>query len=158
MARWKRRELEQAFEAYQAAALKGAQTGDWSDWAGCFTEDATYFEHHYGRFWGRERIHAWISDTMGKWPASEMKAFPVTWYSIDVDKGWVICEVMNRMRDLGDGAIYQEPNITILHYGGNGLFRYEEDAYNPHNMGVMIGHWIAAEKALAGGQGETVEA
>ena len=146
MARWKRKELEQAFETYQTAALKGARDKDWTDWANCFTEDVTYFEHHYGRFWGRERVLAWISETMSQWPASEMQAFPVSWYSVDVDKGWVICEVMNRMRDLGDGQIYQEPNITILHYAGNGRFKYEEDAYNPNNMGVMIGQWINAKK------------
>ena len=46
MARWKRKELEQAFDKYQAAALKGAQTKDWTDWANCFTADASYFEHH----------------------------------------------------------------------------------------------------------------
>ena len=40
--------IEQAFDRYQAAALKGAQQGDWRDWADMFTLDATYFEHHYG--------------------------------------------------------------------------------------------------------------
>lgn len=158
MARWKRKELEKAFDAFQAAALKGAREGDWTDWANCFTEDATYIEHHYGRFWGRERILNWITATMAKWPASQMTAFPVSWYSIDVDKGWIICEIMNRMRDLGDGEIYQDPNMTILHYAGNGLFKYEEDIYNPQNMGAMIGRWIAAEKALANDKDEVTEA
>ena len=52
------------------------------------------------------------------------------------------------MEDLGDGNIYEEPNITILHYAGNGLFKYEEDAYNPNNMGVMIGQWLTAKKVI----------
>ena len=147
MARWTREEIESAFDKFQAAALKGGQTGDWGDWGNCFTEDATYFEHNYGRFWGRATITAWITSTMKRAPASDMTAFPVTWYSIDLDKGWVICEVMNRMRDLGDGEIYQEPNITILHYAGNGLFKYEEDAYNPANMGKMIQRWLSARAA-----------
>lgn len=146
MARWQREEIEQAFDKFQEAALKGAQSGDWSEWANCFTEDATYFEHHYGKFWGRQKILTWITETMKPFPVSEMTAFPVSWYSIDVDKGWVFCEVMNRMSDLGDGKIYQEPNLTILHYAGNGLFSYEEDAYNPNNMGAMIGEWLKAKK------------
>ncbi len=158
MARWKRKELEEAFENYQAAALKGARTGDWSDWADCFTEDATYFEHHFGRFWGRERIHQWISDTMKQWPNNHMTAFPVSWYSIDTRRGWIFCEVMNRMEDLGDGMIYQEPNITILHYAGRGRFKYEEDAYNPKNMGAMVAAWIKAKKALEATQGQTTQA
>ncbi|MCB1844970.1 MAG: nuclear transport factor 2 family protein, partial [Halioglobus sp.] len=66
--------------------------------------------------------------------------------SIDENRGWIFCEVMNRMEDLGDGKIHQEPNITILHYAGNGLFKYEEDAYNPQNMGTMISAWITAKK------------
>lgn len=155
MGRWSRTELEGAFDRYQEAALKGAQTKDWRDWAQCFTEDATYVEHHYGRFWGRERILQWITDTMTTWPASHMTAFPVSWYSVDEDKGWIICEVMNRLEDIGDGKIHQEPNLTVLHYAGNGLFSYEEDAYNPQNMGATIGAWIKARKAMqerAGGE------
>jgi hypothetical protein len=147
MSRWSREEIETAFDKYQAAAHKGGQTGDWRSWANCFTEDATYFEHHFGRFWGRERIFNWITDTMKQFPNNEMTAFPITWYSIDVDKGWIFCEVMNRMQDLGDGKIYQEPNITILHYAGNGLFSYEEDAYNPANMGVMVKAYLDAKAA-----------
>lgn len=148
MGRWSREELEQTFDSYQAAALKGAQTGDWRDWADMFTEDATYFEHHFGKFWGRESIFQWITETMKPFPACDMTAFPITWYIIDEERGWIICEVMNRMKDLGDGKIHQEPNITILHYAGNGLFSYEEDAYNPHNFGVMIGQWLDAKKCL----------
>ncbi len=52
------------------------------------------------------------------------------------------------MEDLGNGKIYEEPNITILHYAGDGMFKYEEDAYNPQNMGTMIGAWITDKKAL----------
>ncbi len=146
MARWTRDEIEAALDKFRAAALKGGKTGNWRDWANCFTEDVTYFEHHYGKFWGRERVFEWITETMGQYPADQMDAFPMTWYSIDEDRGWVFCEVMNRMRDLGDGEIYEEPNLTILHYAGNGLFSYEEDAYNPANMGKMIKRWIDAQK------------
>ncbi|PLW68870.1 nuclear transport factor 2 family protein [Pseudohalioglobus lutimaris] len=148
MGRWTRDELEHAFDRYQAAALKGAQEGDWRDWADMFTVDATYFEHQYGRFWGRENIYQWISKTMGAFPASSMTAFPIRWYSIDEDKGWVICEVLNRMQDLGDGQIYEEPNLTVLHYAGNGLFSYEEDAYDRKRMGEMIVRWLKTKERL----------
>ncbi|MCB1704009.1 MAG: nuclear transport factor 2 family protein [Halioglobus sp.] len=148
MGRWTREELETAFDKYQAAALKGAQQGDWRDWADMFTEDATYFEHQYGRFWGREAIYNWICGVMKPYPASSMTAFPIRWYSIDEEKGWIICEVLNRMEDLGNGEIYEEPNITILHYAGNGRFRYEEDAYDRQRMGAMVVRWMQASKAI----------
>ncbi|MDQ3293939.1 MAG: nuclear transport factor 2 family protein, partial [Actinomycetota bacterium] len=35
---------------------------------------------------------------------------------------------------------------TVLHYAGDGLWSYEEDAYNPANMGEMVTGWIAARK------------
>ncbi len=148
MGRWSREELEEAFDRYQAAALKGAVEGDWRDWADMFTVDATYFEHQYGRFWGREAIYDWINRTMEPFPANCMKAFPIRWYSIDEDKGWIICEVLNRMEGLGDGEIYEEPNITILHYAGQGLFRYEEDAYDRQRMGQMVVRWVQAKKRI----------
>jgi len=151
MGRWSREELEQAFDKFQAAALKGAQEGDWRDWADTFTLDATYFEHQYGRFWGRENIYQWISKTMSAFPASSMTAFPIRWYSIDEDKGWIICEVLNRMQDLGDGEIYEEPNLTVLHYAGNGLFSYEEDAYDRKRMGDMVVRWLKAKERLEQG-------
>lgn len=150
MGRWSREELESAFDRFQEAALKGGQDGDWRDWANMFTDDATYFEHQYGHFWGRENIFNWISKTMAEFPASSMTAFPIRWYSVDEDKGWIICEVLNRMADLGDGNIYEEPNITILHYAGNGLFSYEEDAYDRKRMGEMVVRWIKAKERLVG--------
>lgn len=149
MGRWASTEIQRAFDHYQAAALKGAQQGDWRDWADMFTLDATYFEHQYGRFWGREAIYEWITGVMQPFPANSMVAFPITWHTIDEDRGWVICEVMNRMEDLGDGKIYQEPNITILHYAGNGLFKYEEDAYDRQRMGEMVVRWIKAKERLS---------
>ena len=78
-----------------------------------------------------------------------MTAFPVVWYSIDVEKGWVFAEIMNRMQDLGDRKIHEEANITILHYAGNGLFSYEEDAYNPHNFGEMLKAYEASKAKMA---------
>lgn len=147
--RWCREEIEEAFDRYQAAALKGARLADWRDWADMFTLDATYFEHQYGRFWGRETIYKWISKVMASVPHNGMQAFPVEWYSIDEDKGWVICKVLNRMQDLGDGEIYEEPNITILHYAGGGKFSYEEDAYDRQRMGQMVLRWLAAREKMS---------
>jgi hypothetical protein len=77
-----------------------------------------------------------------------MTAFPIRWYSVDEEKGWIICEVLNRMEDLGDGIIYEEPNITILKYAGDGQFRYEEDAYDRQRMGEMVVRWMKAKEKI----------
>ncbi len=61
MGRWTRKELEDQAHHYRLTARKSATSGDWSHWANLFTEDATYVEHHFGRFCGRDAIYRWIS-------------------------------------------------------------------------------------------------
>jgi hypothetical protein len=138
---WDRAELEEAFEGYQATVRHAVAERNWSLYADMFTEDAEYNEHAYGRFHGRDEIRDWIVRTMTTFPGSAMVSFPMSWYVLDDDRGWIICEVQNVMADPGDGEIHQEPNITILHYAGDGLFSYEEDAYNPGRYGPMVIGW-----------------
>jgi hypothetical protein len=145
MGRWHRDELEEAFDKYREAARKGSSTGDWEDWVNCFTPDGTYIEHVDGDFWGRDSIRKWINELMAPWPICEMTAFIFDWYTIDEDKGWIITRVMNRMNDLGDGRIYEERNMTILRYAGNGMFSGQEDVYNPANFEKMITEWVMAK-------------
>jgi hypothetical protein len=51
------------------------------------------------------------------------------------------------MIDPGDGGVYEEANITVLHYAGDMHFSYEEDVYNPAKFGDMIQAWMAAREA-----------
>lgn len=148
MGDWTRDELEAAFVAYQEAAAKAGRTGDWAAWADQFTEDAVYVEHHYGRFEGREAIRTWISQTMADFPGRDMPAFPVGWYVLDEERGWIVCQVLNRMADPGDGSVHEMDNITILHYAGDGLWSYEEDVYNPAHFATMVSGWIQRRREL----------
>lgn len=151
MGQWSRAELEREFTEYQRRAAEAGASGDWVPWADQFTPDARYVEHHYGTFEGRDAIRAWITETMAAWPGREMPEFPVRWYVIDEDRGWVVCEVLNRMADPGDGSIHEAANITILHYAGDGQWSYEEDVYNPAHFATMLGEWSARKAELAGG-------
>jgi hypothetical protein len=141
MGRFTRGELEEAFAAFQRAAATAGATGEWGAWADQFTEDATYVEHHYGRFEGREAIRAWITETMASFPGNRMPEFPVDWYVVDEERGWIVCQLENRMADPGDGSVHQASNITILHYAGDGRWSYEEDVYNPAHFVTMLAGW-----------------
>ena len=138
MGQWSRAEIEAAFVEYQRRAAEAGASGDWRAWAEQFTEDATYVEHLYGEFTGRQAIHDWISATMSEYPGRDMPEFPIEWYVIDEERGWVVCQVWNRMRDPGDGTIHQEYNFTLLKYAGDGQWSYEEDIYNPMRFGTML--------------------
>ena len=111
MGNWTREELQQAHDEYVAAAHEAGRTRDWTIWADRFTDDATYVEHHYGTFAGKQAITDWIVATMGEWPNSEMTEFPHNWCVCDEERGRWICEIENRFDDPGDGQVYE---ITAL--------------------------------------------
>ena len=75
---------------------------------------------------------------MAEWPNSEMKSFPHAWCVCDEERGWWVCRIENRFEDPGDGEVYEEHNITVLHYAGDNQWSYEEDAYNPANFGETV--------------------
>ena len=83
---------------------------------------------------------------MSPWPAREMTAFPIAWYTIDEDRGCVVAQVWNRMIDPGDGSLHQSYNFTLLKYAGNMKWSFEEDVYNPAHFAQMIKGWMARKK------------
>ena len=147
MTRWSRAELEAAFEHYQQTVRRAASTGDWALFSELFVDDADYIEHAYGQFSGRAEIRDWIIRTMTTFPGSAMVAFPISWYVVDEERGWIVCEVQNVMADPGDGSVHQEPNITILRYAGDHLFASEEDVYNPARYLPMVQAWARVADA-----------
>jgi hypothetical protein len=144
---WTRDEIEQAFAHYQSVAAACGAEQQWRAWAELFTEDATYVEHHYGETHGREAIYEWIQSTMNQPIADEMTEFPIEWYVIDESRGWVVCQVWNRMKDPGDGKVYQAYNFTLLKYAGNNQWSYEEDIYNPLKFQEMMTEWMTVKAA-----------
>jgi len=154
MGKWSRSELEEAFANYQRLALRAGTHGEWDEWAEQFTEDATYVEHLYGTLGGREAIRRWITGTMAQAVNREMKYFPIEWYVIDEERGWVVCQVWNRMADPGDGSLHQAYNFTLLKYAGDMQWSYEEDIYNPEHFKQMVRGWLERKKQISqGGEG-----
>ncbi len=134
-------EIEQAFAAYQSTVAEIAQTGEWSRFADMFTHDATYEEHAYGTFTGREQIRGWVVETMTSFPGNTMSSFPIAWHVVESSTSRVICEVRNLMPDPGDGSAHEASNLTILTYAGDGLWSREEDVYNPMRFAKMSVRW-----------------
>jgi uncharacterized protein (TIGR02246 family) len=148
-------ELQNAFDGYVSAVEEITRTGDWARFADLFAEDATYIEHAYGTFTGREEIRAWIVKTMTTYPGNEMVGFPPAWYVLDPDHDRVVCEIRNLMRDPGDGSVHEQSNITILTHAGDGLWVCEEDVYNPQKFADMVRDWsrVARDRGTLSAEG-----
>lgn len=151
MGEWSRQEIEAAFAGYQDVSARAARTGDWNEWADLFTEDVHYVEHLYGEMHGREAVREWITETMTTPPGSDMDAFPVAWYVIDEERGWVVMCVWNRFRDPGDGSVHQAYNFSLLKYAGDGKWSYEEDIYNPATFGTALRAWTTRKAEIESG-------
>ena len=144
MGKVSRQELEEAFARYNEARIESQNTNDWSIWANCFTEDAHYIEHAYGEMHGRKAISDWICKVMAPFPDM---TFPQDWVVYDEENGAVVFQLQNRLPHPTDpdGEPFQFPNWTRLVYGGNGLWKSEEDVYNPaFKANETIKAWIEA--------------
>jgi uncharacterized protein (TIGR02246 family) len=150
-------ELEDAFVRYQSAVVDIVASGDWASFADLFTEDATYEEHAFGTFTGREAIRAWVVETMTSFPGNTMYSFPIAWHVLDEPTQRVICEVRNLMPDPGDGSVHEASNLTILTYGRDGLWSCEEDVYNPMRFARMSVGWakVANEHGRLSEEGQS---
>jgi hypothetical protein len=133
--------LQSGFDRYVATVEEICASRDWSAFADMFTADATYCEHVYGDFTGREEIRPWIVKTMTTFPGSEMVGFPAEWVVLDPPTNRVICNIRNIMRDPGDGSVHEASNITILTFDDDGNLIREEDIYNPQRFADMVRDW-----------------
>ena len=144
MGRYAREEILEAFERYNEARDAASRTGDWSLWAEVFTEDAHYVEHAYGEFHGRRAIEEWITGVMAPFPNM---TFPQDWWALDEENDAIVFQCQNQFpppRDAG-GEPFQFPTWTRIVYGGGGLWKSEEDVYNPaRDAPRVLEAWQAA--------------
>ena len=143
-----RDELAEAFARFEQTVARAAQTRDWDPWVDQYTEDVEYVEHAAGTMHGREQVRPWIWKTMESFPGNHMTAFPSLWTVIDEASGRVLCELDNPMRDPGDGTIISATNISIVTYAGDGLWRRQEDIYNPLRFVSAAMKWCKKAKEL----------
>lgn len=146
--RFTRAELAEAFATFEATVDAAARTRDWDAWVAHYTPDVDYIEHAMGTMKGRDEVREWIYRTMTAFPGSHMTAFPSLWSVIDEERGRVIVELDNPMRDPGDGTIISATNISIVTYAGDGMWSRQEDIYNPLRFLAAGMKWCKKAQAL----------
>jgi hypothetical protein len=139
--RWSRRELDDAFSHYRSVVCSCASTGDWNAFVDLFTDHATFVMSAGGRVGGREAIRRFLIAKHSGPPGKLMSHYPLEWYLIDEDRGWVSFQIWNRFADPGDGSIFEGPSFSLLKYDGNNLWNYEEDIYNPLEFADLLAAW-----------------
>jgi hypothetical protein len=147
-ANWSRDELESAFHKHESTIGTAASTGDWEPFVQLFVPDAHYVDPMVGVMHGHEEIRGWVNATLATFPGSAMH-FPPSWHLIDEERGRIVCELRNVMRDAGDGVVHEESNISILTYAGEGRFSSERDVYDSTSFVTLIHSW--GRRALACG-------
>jgi limonene-1,2-epoxide hydrolase len=143
-----RDELSAAFATFEQTIARAAETNDWDSWVQHYTPDVEYVEHAAGTMRGRDEVRAWIRKTMTTFPGSHMTAFPSLWSVIDEPGGRIICELENAMVDPGDGSIISATNISIISYAGDGMWRRQEDVYNPLRFSSAAMKWCKKAQQL----------
>ena len=133
---------------FEKTVDNAARTRDWDAWVAHYTPDVDYVEHAMGTMKGRDEVRHWIYKTMTTFPGSHMTAFPSLWSVIDEERGRVICELDNPMRDPGDGVIISATNISIVTYAGDGMWSRQEDIYNPLRFLAAGMKWCKKAQAL----------
>jgi len=143
-----RSELVDAFAKFEATVDAAAQSHDWDAWVEHYTPDVEYVEHAAGTMHGRDEVRQWIKRTMTTYPGSHMVAFPSLWSVVDEERGRIICELDNPMKDPGDGSVITATNISIITYAGDGLWSRQEDVYNPLRFLRAAMKWCRKAQAL----------
>lgn len=141
MSRFTKRELEEAFRHY---VMTGPILEDWVAWSRLFTDDAVYFDHHYGRFRGPREIQLFIESTM---MAGRHCYTVLEWYNVDRDR--IVWKAINRA-DHPDPSQppFDFPSLQVIEYAGDGRWRSEEDWWIPSELARFAREYAEACEAL----------
>ena len=138
MGRWTRDELEREWARYQQVALECGPAIDWDPFCDLYTEHAVMVIPGGMRIGGRDAMKHWYREAFSAEPLKYLWYYPVEWYMIDEDRGWVSCQFWCRMADPGDGSIHEFKCFSLLKYAGDGLWSFEEDLWDPGDMEASL--------------------
>ena len=127
-------------EAFTAFWTTGSTSEDWVGWVEHLTPDVEYVERQFGTMHGRDAVREWITKLMA---ASADVHAVLNWYIVAGDR--VVLDMWNRY-------FHPDPakppidfaGLTVLTYGGDGMFRREEDYWDSRTAGTAYAEWSLA--------------
>lgn len=131
---------DEVLEAFHAFWTTGSTNEDWSAWVDHLTPDVEYVERQLGTMHGRDAVRTWITELMAV--SADVHAV-LNWYIVAGDR--VVFDMWNRY-------FHPDPSqppidfagLTVLTYGGNGLFKREEDYWDQVTARSAYAAWTGA--------------
>lgn len=149
---------DEVVAAFKAIWTTGSTNEDWVGWVDHLTPDVEYVERVFGRMSGRDEVRAWITSLM----AVRFDVHAVlNWYIVAGDR--VVLDMENRYYHPDPTRPHLDfGGVSILTYGGGGLFEREEDYWDQVGAKDCWIAWDAAcktwgSKGLDDGRLETLE-
>lgn len=140
---------DEVVAAFHAIWTTGSTNEDWESWVEHLTPDVEYVERIFGTMHGRDEVRQWITSLMAV--RSDVKAV-LNWWIVAGDR--VVFDMTNRyFHPSPSGSPIDFAGLTVLTYGGDGLFRREEDYWDAAGAKTAYERWSAA-CAEHGGKGE----
>jgi len=144
-----REEIEEALDDYG----RRFNSGDMVHWCDILTPDVLYVDGHFGTFRGREAVRDWVVPlSQGQTDLKFVSAWHQIQGNIVINFNWGRYPNPNGSFEPYDdwrkpgGALdqyeYQFQNLSILVYGGDGMFRYEQDFYSAEAYAGITRRWM----------------
>lgn len=137
---------DEVLAAFKAIWTTGSTNEDWAAWPDHLTEDVQYVERVFGEMRGRDAVREWITGLMAV--RADVHAV-LNWYIVSGDR--VVLDMTNRYHHPDPS---QPPidfaGLTVLRYGGDGLFCYEEDYWDTAGAATAYKAWNEAVSAWGG--------
>ena len=132
--------------AFHAIWTTGSTNEDWEAWVEHLTPDVEYVERVFGTMHGRDAVRTWITELMAV--RSDVHAV-LNWWILAGDR--VVFDMTNRYYHPDPSQPHVDfAGLTVLSYGGNGLFKREEDYWDAAGAKAAYERWDAACRAWGG--------
>ena len=135
---------DEVLAAFKTFWTVGSTNEDWVGWVDSFTPDVEYVERQFGTMHGRDAVREWITNLMAG--SADVHAV-LNWYIVAGDR--VVFDMWNRYHhpDPADSPI-DFAGLSVLTYGGDGLFKREEDYWDVAGSKTAYAEWSTACKAV----------
>jgi len=144
MTGFERSEIEDALEQMDVLRARSSETGDWTIWAACLSEDVEFIDMIYGAYRGRAAVSDFVVRVHAPFPNLRYER---SWSLIDTERAEVIFQQQMILPEPEgwSGAPFAVDVWSRQRYAGNGLWSLKQDVtLSPSAAEANFKAWFAA--------------